>query len=262
MPKIATFQNTSVGAVVILAAGQGSRLGLFTVEIPKALVPIPPSGTLLDRHLQRAVLLDLPIFVTCRDGEDQIGDFISRQYDKERVRVARQEGDLGTAADGLLAVQHLIDQDFLVVHADHFFSHDPLAALIGGHTPERITLAIVPPGGPSQSLSYGLPCAWNKSSNSAIPFQRRLGFREMVFVDGAMILPATIFGDIRRVKADLAHPTEMRDVLERLSLREENPMEAVELDGWYANVNDIETYCGVLRMLADALEPAPAMAHA
>ncbi len=240
-----------MSAVVILAAGQGSRMNLFTRAIPKALVPMPPAETLLDYHLQRALPFGLPVFVVCRYAEDQIADLIARRYKGQNVRVVHQESALGTAADGLLAVEYLVGQDLVLVHGDHFFSDNPFISLIDGHTPGRITLAIVPEG-ERRSLCYGFPCAWEDTTRAAYPFERRPGLRDTVLVDGAMVLPAGIFDHIHRVKVELGHVVEMRDVLERLSKHGVLRMEAVELSGWYSNINDVRTYCATLMMLDDA----------
>lgn len=240
-----------VAAALVLAAGRGSRFNRLTARTPKALLPLP-DGTVLERILDRIAPLNVPVFCVCNYLQDRICELVKRVYG-DSVKIVHQDSPLGTAADGLLTAEGSLDGDFLVVHADHVFENDPFPRLVDQHIPGDITFLVVDDR-LYPSRGYGLPCALNQLTGEAYPFERRPGLRNMSMVDGAMILPTAVFSHIRRAKAELVRP-DMKEVFEQLSIRREIAIRAVELDGRYANLNDIPDYCSTLMMLNEALAP-------
>jgi len=240
---------------VILAAGRGSRLKPLTDYTPKALFWIPYGRNLIDIHIQQLQEAGVEaIYVVCGHLGDELSRYIQTHH--PFCTVVRQSGQLGTAVDGLRAVSELITADFLVVHGDHFFSQNPFVDLTNHHTDHRITFLVEPPD-KSESLGYGLRCLFDATTSGVLsPYSESVTpttatEQEMVVVDGCMVLPQEIFSLISSSRRALGPSIEMRHVVSYIADQSALNMEAVVLEGWWANINEEETYGEVVRRLLE-----------
>lgn len=107
---------------VILAAGKGTRLGSFTEESPKSLVPVPGGGTYLDLQLRSLGRFDLSskIVVTGFAATKMRDFFATREWaGVELVHNADfEKGNLYS----LLAAKRRLSENFFIFNADHFYA--------------------------------------------------------------------------------------------------------------------------------------------
>jgi len=107
--------------ILILAAGNGSRMGDFTVDIPKTLIPI--NGIpIIDYILKNLLFLDVQriIFVVGYQ-KDKLVSYISDNY-LEEVQCDFVTNDIISRENGysLSCAEDFVTQDnFLVIMADH-----------------------------------------------------------------------------------------------------------------------------------------------
>jgi NDP-sugar pyrophosphorylase family protein len=89
---------------------------------------LPSGSLLLDHHIVRLEALGaVNIFIVIGYLGSDIETYVKGRH--PRCRVIHQEGKLGTAADGLLASEKYVHDDFVVVHGDHYFSENPFACI-------------------------------------------------------------------------------------------------------------------------------------
>jgi NDP-sugar pyrophosphorylase family protein len=233
---------------VVLAGGKGSRLGKSGRITPKCLFNFP-DGPLI--YILITELLKSDIGSICVSGghlNDEVKHHVNKHFPD--VSVFEQKTAIGTAADGLLAIEEHIVNDFLVVHADHFFSVSPFTLLLSQHQPTEVTF-LFEEKGKFESFGYGIPCFVEDGSNE-LHFQprRRNEGKQKVLVDGCMVLPVKIFDLIRQAKIDASarakEKVEMMDVFIHADQRGLVNMKGVEVEGWWANVNDFATYADCL----------------
>lgn len=103
---------------VVLAAGKGSRLGNYTTDLPKSLLPLNDNNdTLLDYNLALLSKFDLEkIIVVTGFNSDKIEQHI-KKYDKIEV-VYNPFWDSCNVLGSLYLALKSINDDFLFLHAD------------------------------------------------------------------------------------------------------------------------------------------------
>ncbi len=106
---------------VILAAGQGTRLGELGQRIPKPLLYLP-GGTLLEYQL--ALLEEIPasrILVVVAHEWQQVSQQLR---DRPQVQIVQQKAPF-TLVGALVSIAPFIHQPALVLHGDNYFADNP-----------------------------------------------------------------------------------------------------------------------------------------
>ena len=121
---------------VILAAGDGGRLGHFTAHFPKPLVPVggrPLVSYTLDA-LAAAGISDVLVVTGYR--EEQVRDALAEAPGSIRISFASNPHFDRGASLSLLAARPFCGEDpFLLLMADHLFSPELLTSLMAAWTP-------------------------------------------------------------------------------------------------------------------------------
>jgi 1L-myo-inositol 1-phosphate cytidylyltransferase / CDP-L-myo-inositol myo-inositolphosphotransferase len=119
---------------VILAAGDGGRLGEHTTKLPKPLVHVagrPIIGYTIDA-LSEAGVRDITIVVGYR--EEQLRDALEGQFPGMRVAFASNSNFHRGASFSVRAARPYLDDDaFLLLMADHLLSRELIASLLVAH---------------------------------------------------------------------------------------------------------------------------------
>ena len=113
---------------VILAAGQGTRMGPLTETTPKPMLPVADRP--LVAHVADAAVeagADELVFTVGYEG-DRIRDHFSSEYAGVPVRYAEQPKQLGTA-DALAAAAQFLTDDFAVLNGDSLYDTTDLTSL-------------------------------------------------------------------------------------------------------------------------------------
>lgn len=117
---------------LILAAGYGTRLGVITQETPKPLLQVG-ERPILDFAICK--LLDIgisEIIINTHFKSKEIEAFISKQVYSKKVILSYEEKLLGTLGTLRKHIDFLTTSDFLVMHADNYFT-DNLLGLVDVH---------------------------------------------------------------------------------------------------------------------------------
>jgi NDP-sugar pyrophosphorylase family protein len=248
-----------ISRAVILAGGRGTRLTGLTKYLPKTLLRLP-DGALIDyliRYLLESGIAH--IYVSVGHLGRDVAHHICSRFPQCHVLQQKKPGP--TAADGLLCMEHVLDDDFIVVHGDHFFSQNPFKELANTHRAGTITF-------PLQRTSYAvglsneLRCHYDHRS-SRVRYYRR-GEKaastplKAALIDGCIALPQNIFTSIRACRRE-AHSRclDMNDTFRFIDRKGLLPMFGVEIPGWWANVNDFKTYAMLLKRFDAERPPAP-----
>jgi choline kinase len=103
---------------VILAAGKGSRLGKYTTEIPKSLLPLDSTGkTLLDFNINILSEFNLEkIYVVTGFNSEKIENHV-RQHDNIEI-IYNPFWDCCNVLGSLYMALDTLQDDFLFLHAD------------------------------------------------------------------------------------------------------------------------------------------------
>lgn len=174
-------------ACLILAGGQGSRLGL---PMPKALVPVSSDGmkTLLELHLEKIELActfhqtKIPCaMITSRDNHDAIARFLELKkleatlvtqdevplLDDQGNWMLKESGKLSTAPDGNGYALHLLERDGIlqkwrkagieeitIVPIDNPLADPVDPVLIGYHAahPADVTVKVITRNNPEEKV--------------------------------------------------------------------------------------------------------------
>jgi len=113
---------------VILAAGQGTRMGPLTDTTPKPMLPVatgPLVGHVADAAVE-AGTSELIVVVGYR--ADEVRDFFGDEYRDVPVTIARQEHQRGTA-DALAAAADHLSGPFAVLNGDNLYEPAAIAEL-------------------------------------------------------------------------------------------------------------------------------------
>jgi mannose-1-phosphate guanylyltransferase len=122
---------------LVLAAGFGTRLGQLTLETPKALIRVdekPILGFCLDQLWIAGVK---EVIINSHYLSTQIEEFIQGYETELIIQLSYEEKLLGTAGTLKKHIDFLSSEDFVVMHADNFFS-DTLANFIGDHKSRKV----------------------------------------------------------------------------------------------------------------------------
>ena len=220
---------------VVLAAGRGTRLRPLTDDTPKALVDVA-GEPILTRGLRRLVALgvdDLAVVVGYRG--DQIRDRYGDRFEGVPVSYARQDDQKGLA-HALLRAEHLVADDFLLVHGDNVF--DPGADL------ERVVERHRETGPAATVLVERLSReAAAKTGVVRTDGDRVTGVVEKpddppstLALTGLFALSPAVFHACHLVRPSERGEYELSDALDLLC-RAGHPVETVPLEGWRVNVN-------------------------
>jgi choline kinase len=114
---------------VILAAGKGSRLGNYTTELPKSLLPLNENKTLLDYNIDTLEKLGVSkIFVVTGFQSDKI---VRHLNDRPRVEfILNPFWDYCNVLGSLYMALPYIQDDFLFAHADTLVEMDVWEKLV------------------------------------------------------------------------------------------------------------------------------------
>lgn len=114
---------------VILAAGEGKRMGPLTVDIPKPMLRL--AGRPLLEHLLESLPASVDeVILVVGYRADQIKAHFGEHFGRFRIHYVHQEKPEGTAR-ALALSKHLLGQErFLSLYADDLHGRDDLEALL------------------------------------------------------------------------------------------------------------------------------------
>ncbi|MFB0514324.1 MAG: NTP transferase domain-containing protein [Candidatus Bathyarchaeia archaeon] len=127
---------------LVLAAGEGSRLGKLTRRKPKALLRVA-GMPLLARVLQglkEVGVEDVWIVVGCK--ADMIREKIGENYSGLKIRFIKAKRWKKGNLYSLLSAQGIFQTNFLLCMGDHIFDPDLPKILIGNRSQKALVLAI------------------------------------------------------------------------------------------------------------------------
>lgn len=119
--------NTKKGrSAILLAAGIGSRLGEFTVDFPKCLLPIcglPVLGHWINKLLESG--FD-EIYINTYYESELVESFLETEYSELPIKVIKEDQLRGTAGTlkHILEVDPPLNEAILVIHADSYTNLD------------------------------------------------------------------------------------------------------------------------------------------
>jgi NDP-sugar pyrophosphorylase family protein len=195
---------------LILAGGEGSRMGQITGRLPKPLLYLP-GGTLLEHQL--ALFARLPVsqtFVVTRHGQRQIGHVLRGM---KGVTQVPQTGPY-TLLGALATAEGHVTEPFLVLHGDNYFSHN---------------LDHVVHAAQASLADGGLEAVFVPHSADGEPTTAR-----RLAATGCYVLRPSLLPLVR----ELSEGDELLDLTEAL-LERRVPLGEVPLEGWRANVNEL-----------------------
>lgn len=103
---------------LVLAAGRGSRLGSYTDNIPKSLLPLNDSGdTLLDFNLQMLQELNVSKIIIVTGYESEQIEHVAGKYECTQIVYNPFWAHCNVLGSMYMALEHL-NEDFLFLHAD------------------------------------------------------------------------------------------------------------------------------------------------
>jgi mannose-1-phosphate guanylyltransferase len=117
---------------LILSAGLGSRLGPYTKDIPKVMLPIN-GKPLLDILINKLLFLNInKIVINTYFKPNVIEDYVTSQKYSDKIIISREEKLLGTAGSLKENMKYLTGSNFMVMHGDNYFT-DSLIAMLEFH---------------------------------------------------------------------------------------------------------------------------------
>lgn len=241
---------------IILAGGRGTRLRQLSDHVPK------PLQSLGDRRILDCLIQQLKdagamsIFITCAYQADVIARYVLRRFTSCHIFPTAAP----TPMEALLALEGLLNEDFVVVHGDHWFSSNPFPDLFQRHRTGEMTFLAERPGD-SQKSGYDCQCVLDTKSNELHYLNRRKplpqsDFETVRIVDGCHVLPKEVFNLIRESKPKRSQGISKRDGsmrrLFRFVANQGAPtMRAVWYQGCWENINDIGSISRVQRWFLD-----------
>ncbi len=243
---------------VILAGGRGSRFKELTDEVPKPLWMLPGRTTILEEIIKRLTQARVSeIYVTCAYLADIICRYIKPRY--PRCGLVLQDIAINTPVDAILAMEHSLANDFLVVHGDHWFSLNPFPDLLSRHATGDVTFLIENPA-QTRKTGYDIQCIKDTTSNELnYLFPRSTAHVEsphlewVRLIDGCHVLPQKTFSIIRQARAAGEGMSGMRDLFRYIAERGITKMRGVPLVGSWENINDQPAYGRTVRRIYDEL---------
>ena len=115
--------------VVILAAGEGTRMRPLTYTRPKVMLPVANRPILehLMEELTKAGVDEAVLVVGYRD--ETIRSHFGEEWNGIKIRYATQRKQLGTA-DALKSASHLLDDAFLMLNGDAIVGSDDIREIL------------------------------------------------------------------------------------------------------------------------------------
>jgi NDP-sugar pyrophosphorylase family protein len=214
---------------LMLAGGEGSRMGRITGQLPKPLLYLP-GGTLLEHQL--ALLARLPVsetFVVTRHGQEQIGRALKGMKGVTQLPQKAPHTLLGALA----TAEGRVTEPFLVLHGDNYFSH-------GLDQTVRAAQAALE--------DDGLGAVFVTDSARG-----ELEEAERLSTTGCYVLSPDLLPLVR----ELGEGDELLD-LTKVLLGQSVPLGEVPLEGWRANVNEMRDLLALSRRI---LETWPVSFH-
>lgn len=193
--------------VLILAAGQGTRLGPVGELIPKPLLYLP-GGSLLEYQLQLLKALSVDrVFIVVDHLAEKVEEHLRALGWEDSVTLIRQRKPPGLLG-AILSAEDCIAGRFLVLHGDNYFSQVPAYFV---------------------TAAEGAEYAFLTDGVASISEAKRLA------TSGCYLLSPAVFPLLREVLAqgtgdslvELVHPL----------LAKERPVEGLSLRGWRRNLN-------------------------
>ena len=109
---------------LLLAAGLGSRLGAYTKDIPKVLLPIN-GKPIIDILIRKLIAIGIErIVINTHYKAILVEQFLMKQDYSEVLSFVREDTLLGTAGTLKFNIEELQGSDFMVLHADNYFQDD------------------------------------------------------------------------------------------------------------------------------------------
>ena len=159
---------------MILAAGLGTRLKPWTLEHPKALVPVEgvPMLERVIKKLKKEGFDDITVNV--HHFSDQIIDFLKRNDFGVRVHISDESEELLDTGGGILLASKFFEDQPVLVHNVDILSNTDLRALMEVHNSEGNDITLLTSNrDSSRKLIFdkeGKLCGWhNLNSNEFKP---------------------------------------------------------------------------------------------
>ena len=127
---------------LILAAGKGKRMEPLTLKIPKPLLMLP-GGTLIKHQIKALMDADInEIIIVTHHLATKIKQYLEKHLRSHdvKIRIIYQKTLQGTVS-AILTAEPFLEEKFLVLHCDNFFSCR-LKPLIEDFEPPIITLYV------------------------------------------------------------------------------------------------------------------------
>jgi len=117
---------------LILAAGFGTRLGEITQNLPKALVQVG-NKPMIDFCIERLEEIGVSeILINVHYKANLMHDYFLMNKHSSKIELSDEPNLLGTAGTIKKHIKNLATEDFIVMHADNYFS-GTLKPLLDGH---------------------------------------------------------------------------------------------------------------------------------
>lgn len=207
---------------LILAGGEGTRMGQVSGRLPKPLLYLP-GGTLLEHQL--ALLARLPVshtYVVTRHGQRQIGRALQGMRGVTQLPQMMPHTLLGALA----TVEGRITEPFIVLHGDNYFSHSL------DHSVQLAQAAMEDDGVEAVFVS--------DSAHGELEAGERLS------ATGCYVLTPGLLPLVR----ELSRGDELLSLTEAL-LERGVPLGEVPLEGWRANVNELSDLLALSRRILE-----------
>jgi NDP-sugar pyrophosphorylase family protein len=195
---------------LILAGGEGTRMGRIPGQLPKPLLYLP-GGTLLEHQL--ALLARLPVsetFVVTRHGQEQIGRALRGMKGVTQLPQKAPHTLLGALA----TAEGRVTEPFLVLHGDNYFSH-------------RLDQTVHAAQAALEDDGVGAVFVTDSARGE-------LEEAERLSTAGCYVLSPGLLPLVR----ELSEGDELLD-LTKVLLGQSVPLGEVPLEGWRANVNEL-----------------------
>ena len=116
---------------LILAGGYGSRLGELTKSIPKILIEVG-GVPIIDRTIGKLIDIGITeITINTHYMDEMVTKYLTSRFPDLNLRIVFEPNLLGTAGTLKANIDWLAVDDFIVMHADNFFT-DNLSELTAG----------------------------------------------------------------------------------------------------------------------------------
>ncbi|MFB6161908.1 MAG: bifunctional sugar-1-phosphate nucleotidylyltransferase/acetyltransferase [Halococcoides sp.] len=204
---------------VVLAAGEGTRMGPLTDETPKPMLPVGDQP--LVAHVADAAVAagTTELVLVVGYQAETVESYFGSSYRGVPVTYAHQPERLGTA-DAVRAAREYIEGPFVVLNGDNWYEADELEALFDGGPAVGVTRVEDPRAYGVVTLKEGVVTAVDEKPSTPA---------SNVVNAGAYVFPATALDHLDVPMSDRGE-YELTDVLDRVI--DAHQVRAVELDRW------------------------------